>query len=752
MTERPADEHRTETFTGLTPGSMVQHYRIVELIGAGGMGEVYLADDTRLERRVALKFLPRHSADDPEVRARFVREARSAARLNHPNIVTIHEVGEIGGRPFIAMEYVEGETLHQAVQAGTLSIERTADLMRQCAEGLAEAHEKGVVHRDIKPGNIVIDRSGRARLLDFGLAAMPGSDRVTRPGVTLGTFAYMAPEQARGEDCDARADLFSLGVVWYELLTGVSPFARDHAAATLHAVIEHDPPPPERDGIPIPEATWVVLQRLITKDPDDRISSARELLAKLKSESSVKPVATQAQPSIAVLPLANMSEDPSQEHFCDGIAEDIINDLTRQPGLRVVARTSAFAFKGKNEDMRVIGRRLNVGAILEGSVRKAGDRIRVTAQLINVADGFHLWSERYDRRINDIFAIQDDIARNVVDKLVGILLPSESHTRARPIDFEAYELYSRGRHHLSRRNNAGFVAALECFRGAVERQPDYVRGYVGIADAHFLQYAYDLVEPRDAIARARASLLKALEIDANIAEAYATLGGILTFHDWAWSEAEEAFKKSLTLNPGYAVGHQWYGELLAICGRFDEAEAQFSRARELDPLADIVLIMHGVTLYIGGRTREGMALFEKAIAMGSQNENAFCWLGLTQLEFGMKDEAMASMRRAREVSGNSIFSTVMHGHGCALAGDKEGLSRIAEEVESRAASEYVTPALRAALRFDLGERERAYQLLNEAIRCHNSEAMIMSVAPYYAEMRTDPTVRTLLGVLGLVTP
>jgi len=749
MRPSEAGDNKTQTFQSLTPGTQVHHYRISDRIGAGGMGEVYLADDTRLDRRVALKLLPYHLAGDEAIRTRFAREARAAAKLNHPNIVTVYEVGDFNGRPFIAMEYVEGETLHAVAAAGELSLSRITDIIGQCAAGLAEAHEKGVIHRDIKPANVVIDRSGRARLVDFGLADVQGGDHVTRPGTTMGTFAYMSPEQAGGRNCDGRTDLFSLGVVWYELLTGKSPFARGSSAATLQAVLEFDPPRPIHNDDPVPESTWSLLQRLLAKSREERLTSASELLAALRNQTDTTAGPSEAVPSIAVLPFANMSEDPAQEHFCDGIAEDIINDLTRLPGLRVVARTSAFAFKKKHEDMRVIGRRLNVGAILEGSVRKAGQRVRVTAQLINVADGFHLWSERYDREITDIFAIQDDIARNVVDKLVGILLPETARNASRAVDIGAYELYSRGRFHLSRRNAAGFTSALECFRGALARQPDYVHGYIGLADAYFLQYAYDLVEPRDAIARARSALLRALELDPHVAEAYATLGGILTFHDWAWDEAEAAFRKSIALNPGYAVAHQWYGELLAILRRIDDSEAQFRRARELDPLADIVLIMHGAAVLVSGRTADARRYFEEAIAMGTHNENAFCWLGFAQLDDGRTDEAMENMRRAREHSANSIFSTVMHGHACALAGDAAGLDRIADEIERRASSEYVTPALRAALAFDLGDKEQAYRWLKEAIRCHNSEVMIMSVVPYYRAMREDPTIRTLLGVLGL---
>lgn len=740
----------TRTSVPLVNGTEVRHYRILSRIGSGAMGEVYLAQDTRLDRKLALKFLPMHSCHDPELRSRFTREAQAAAKLNHPNIVTVYEVDEFNERPFIAMEFVEGAPLASSIMSRRLTLDQITDIIRQCAAALVEAHDKGVIHRDIKPANMVIDTGGRVRLVDFGLAAVLESDRITRPQTTMGTFAYISPEQARGEACDGRADLFSLGVVWYEMVTGSSPFARDNSPATLRAVLEFDPPCPEFDGTLVPESMWNILRRLIDKNVESRLRTARELLDELSTAAPDKPGMTAISSSIAILPFANMSEDPSQEFFCDGIAEDIINDLTKRPGLRVVARTSAFAFKGKNEDMRIIGRRLDVQFILEGSVRKVDKRVRVTAQLIKVTDGFHLWSERYDREITDIFSIQDDIVSNVVGKLLGILMPAEERTHMHHVDIDAYEAYSRGRFHLRSRDAAGFTAAISCFREAIAKQRDYARGFIGLADAYFLQYAYELAEPRDTIARARSYLLRALELDPNLAEAYATLGGILTFHDWAWSEAEAAFQESISLNPGYAVGHQWYGELLSVCGRTDEAEVRFRRARELDPLADIIPIMHGVAVYIADRTHDAIAHFEEAVAMGSKNENAYCWLAFAQLETGKSEAAIRNLQKARHHSGNSVFSTVMFGHGCALAGDLSGLEQIVDEIELRSTREYVSPALRSVLAFDRGDRESAYRWLKEAIRCHNSEAMIMSVVPYYRQMRQDDTVRTLLGILGLI--
>ncbi|UCD58110.1 MAG: protein kinase, partial [Candidatus Hydrogenedentota bacterium] len=384
---------RTHTHVVLTRGTMVSHYRIVEKIGAGGMGEVYLAEDIELNRKVALKFLPPHLCEDEECRRRFKREAQAAAKLGHPNIVTIHEVGDYRGRPYFVMEHVQGRSLREFSEDKDLSIEQILELGIQICEGLQAAHEKGVTHRDIKPSNILIDSYERAKIVDFGLASVVGLDQLTKTGSTLGTIGYMSPEQVQGIQTDHRSDLFSLGVVLYELITRRNPFKRDTEAGTIRAVSDDTPHPLARYRADVPDGIQTVIDRALEKQVDTRYQTAADMLSDLKrvkrDTSQVTP-SIGVQPSIAVMPFTNLSADPEQEYFCDGMAEEIINALTHVEGLRVVARMSCFAFKGKQADIREIGRQLNVSTLLEGSVRKAGKRLRITAQLINVADGYHL--------------------------------------------------------------------------------------------------------------------------------------------------------------------------------------------------------------------------------------------------------------------------------------------------------------------------------------------------------------------------
>jgi non-specific serine/threonine protein kinase len=437
--------------------TVISHYKIIRKIGAGGMGEVYLAEDSRLNRRVALKFLPDQYASDEEFKERFKREARAAAALNHPNIITIHEVAEHESRPYISMEYVEGGSLKELIAGGDLSIGRVIDVAGQICEALAKAHQAGIVHRDIKPQNILIDRDGRLRVLDFGLAKVKREAMLTQLGTTVGTVAYMSPEQARGEVVDHRTDIWAFGVVLHEMLTGEMPFKGEHEQAVIYAILNAEPQPVASLAPKVPAELEEMVNKALAKRPEQRYQAVDEVLEDLRlmregfQSGATRTLSTKAQasPSIAVLPFANLSADKDQEYFCDGMAEEIINALTQVEGLHVVARTSAFSFRGRQVDVREIGRRLNVGAVLEGSVRKAGAKLRITAQLVSVADGYHLWSEKYDRKIGgeccpeDIFCIQDEIALAIVDKLKVKLLGGEKTKilKRHTDDLDAYNLY-----------------------------------------------------------------------------------------------------------------------------------------------------------------------------------------------------------------------------------------------------------------------------------------------------------------------
>jgi len=438
-------------------GSTISHYRIIEKLGQGGMGEVYLAEDTKLDRRVALKFLPAALQKDAQARERLLREARATSKLDHPNILTVYDVRLEDDRGFIALAYVDGVSLSDYAAKEHCDLARTIDVALQVARGLKHAHELGIVHRDLKPSNILVDGSGRARILDFGLAKVRGYSKLTQTGSTVGTIAYAAPEVAEGGEADVRSDIFSYGVMLYELVAGALPFPGEHEAAIVYAILNEEPRRLSEQRADAPEALQAIIDRCLAKVPSQRYASCAELVADLEAlrgGAATKPQAESDRlPSIAVLPFTNMSADPENEYFSDGLAEDLINALTNLKQLRVVSRTSSFAFRSKETDIREIGRRLSVDTVLEGSVRKAGKRLRITAQLVNVRDGYHLWSERFDREMEDIFAIQDEISQAIVDALKITLVGARDASKVkRPTEsIEAYNVALRGRYFWSKR-------------------------------------------------------------------------------------------------------------------------------------------------------------------------------------------------------------------------------------------------------------------------------------------------------------
>jgi serine/threonine-protein kinase len=747
-------EDNTREVSILTSGTTVGHYRIVQRLGAGGMGDVYLADDTSLGRQVALKFLATHLSEHDHCRQRFVREAQAAAKLDHPNIVTVHDVGENDGRPYFAMARVDGRTLKDLISQSRFEIEDAIGIALQVAEGLRAAHEAGITHRDIKPSNILVDSHGRARIVDFGLASVRGTEHLTRTGSTLGTIGYMSPEQVRGDEVDGRSDLFSLGVVLYELLAGEPPFRADNEAATLYAIVNTDPTPLSEIRPDIPQSLQDVVNKALEKTPDQRYRTATDIiedLSELRQDAVSSREETAGDNSIAVLPFTNLSADPEQEYFCDGIAEDIINDLTHIPGLRVVARTSAFAFKGRADDIRQIGKRLNVGCVLEGSVRKGGDRIRVSAQLINVASGYHVWSEKYDRDLKDIFVIQDDISHAIAEKLkVGLGSTDGIKTRAAgDTSFEAYQLYSQGRHQLNFRTGESITRALDFFKQSARLAPDYPLARVGLADAYFLLFAYDLMDPRKAIAHARVYAQRAINLDVNLADPHATLGGIHTYYDWSWSDAEAEFQRALELSPGHSTAHQWLGELLSFLGRHEEAEYHFGMSLRSDPLCEIVITMTGCHHLRMNRPQKALEYLLRAEELGSQNDTVFVMAGFAYLALGDQQSAVKQFDEACLRSHDSTYAVAMTGHARALMGDRAAAEKALRQLETLGRSTYVSRSYLAALQHDLGDEKAALSYLRDSIRRRDSESVFLAIMPYYSSLRSDPALAALLSLLEL---
>ncbi len=752
MEDKDPRKDQTETFVPVSALKEISHYKILSRVGAGGMGEIYLAEDSKLDRQVAIKFLPDKLLQNKDLVARFTREAKAAAKLNHPNIVTVYEVGEHDNRPFFAMEFVGGKTLTEIVAGDRQPLEWVLDVATQVCEGLGEAHRHGIVHRDIKSSNILLDESGRVRIVDFGLAVMAGGENLTEAGTIIGTVSYMSPEQVRGEETDQRSDLFSLGVVLYELLAGVTPFKRKSDIATLHAIAHEEPTPIEFGDGPLAIPLRKVITKLLQKDPARRYQSAEDVRVALEKvdPSSVEEIESESLHSIAVLPFANNSTDPDQEYFCDGIAEDIIADLNRLPNLRVVARTSAFAFKGKSGDVREIGEKLNVAFVLEGSVRKSGNRIRVTAQLIEVTTGFQIWAKKYDRELEDIFAIQDDIAGALVDEMKLEIDRRHPARRAdEEVPFEAYQLYSRGRFELNKRTAEGFVKALEFFDASQKLAPNYAPTLAGLADAYFLMFAYDKMPPREAISRARVAVQRGLEINDQLADAHVTLGGILTFYDWDWREAEESFRKALKLSPSHATAHQWYGELLTFVGRKDEARKQLETALRLNPLSPIALTMMGWHYVRFGQYEEGLKFLRQAEEIGSTNDYNYSLISYCLAALGDMQAAIvqieANIKRLEFSEALITTRALLY----AATGDLASVRQTVREFTVLQQTAYVSQPYLAALHHVLGDETSAVACLNEALRRHDAELIFMAVMPYYSGVRTNPRLSALLAILGL---
>jgi serine/threonine protein kinase/Tfp pilus assembly protein PilF len=671
---------------------IARKYKIIEKSGEGGMGAVYKTKDTKLKRTVALKFLPSELTQDKEAKKRFVQEAQAAAALEHTNICTIYEVDESEGQTFIAMSYIEGQSLKDKLRDGPLKIGETKDIALQIAEGLKEAHEKGIVHRDIKPANIMLTKKGQVKITDFGLAKLSWGADLTKPATIMGTVSYMSPEQARGEEVDYRTDIWSLGAMLYEMLSGERPFQKAQEQALIYAILNDKPTLLSLLRSDIPTYIEQVIEKALAKKVADRYQNVDDLIQDLKEAPPT--TLSKTEKSIAVLPFTNMSADPEQEYFCDGITEEVINALTHIKDLRVIARTSSFAFKGKTEDIREIGKKLDVGILLEGSVRKSGERLRITAQLINVTDGTHIWSERYDREMKDVFDIQDDISLSIVDKLKVKLLGKEKALIVKRYteNLEVYNLYLKGCHLFQMWTAEGLEKAVECFEQALQKDPNYALAYAGLAEVYFFYSFFGNLPPREGTQKAKSYVKKALDIDERLAEAHACLGFISTLYDWNWVVAEQEFKRALELNSNSSIIHIRYATFLSIIGHHEEAIAEVKQARELDPLSINVNSMVGEILFFSAQFDKAIEDLQNTITMDPNYYYSHYMLGWSYLGKSMFKESIEALEKAFDLSNRAPNVSVILAIAYYLFGKKPQAEKLFNSLKKRAKDEYIPPS------------------------------------------------------------
>ena len=801
-------------------GKKISHYKIIEKLGEGAMGVVYKAWDLNLNRNVAIKFLPAHLIENTEAKTRFIHEAQTTAALQHPNIAVVHDFIESEAETVMVMEFIEGETLAQKIKSKKTDLNQIFKWVMGIIRGLAAAHEKGIIHRDIKPQNIMITPSGMAKIMDFGVAKLRGTPTLTEAGSRIGTLDYAAPEMVMGSKSDHRSDIFSLGVVLYELLTGQRPFQGDHDAAVVYAIVNEKPKSLTYFRKEFAPDLERLVMKMLEKRKENRYQSVHEMLTDLKDferninadqqrlllnknneniksrksnsrldeeklskvqllkvnilrlKHSYKYVgvlillilvvwtgtqlitgSNQAIESIAVLPLENLSGNPEQEYFVSGMTDALITNLAKINALKVISKTSVMHYQDTDKSMPEIAQELKVDAVVEGSVMRAGEQVRITVQLIDAVTDRHLWAESYQHDLYDVLALQSEVAQAIVREIKLKLTPQEQVqlVSTRSVNTEAYDAYLKGRYFLDKHSEEDLRKSIRYFEEAIEKDPVYANAYAGLAESYIMLGApgIEVLPPREIMSKAKAAAIQALKLDGLLAEAHAVLGIVKLIYDYDCVGAKRELERAIEINPNYATAHFYYANFLTIMGHHEEAITATKQALELDPLSLSVNVVLGNQYFHAHKFDQAIKHHLNTIEMNPNNWHA-CWsLGLAYVQKGMFKEAIAEIEKAVTLSGRNTFVLSTLGYAYGLAGRKGEATKILDEVMEQSKQRYVAPYAIALVYIGLGNKDQAFQWLEKAYQNRSATMAWHRVDPMFDSLRSDPRFTELLNKMGL---